>query len=321
MIGTLRNVRRLGNHLFAQRTALSLGTALLFFSCIPAANAQTFDILNGLRILTNTINNTRSLQKASPNPNPEMNRESAGNNPEQQQQRIESYRSWYQGLSQEAKEIASWLVFKASLGDFPSLKTITSSEWFQQKSLQQKQHTILLYRESATHIQASAADADSFFKNAYCIHSSGSSCSLVASSASNPATPLAMKSANPPWEQPLAPVKQKTSSKPAAGQTLKQPSSVSRSDSGWIPVKGIDFQELKRSAETYRRSNRWDGRIRSNGSGANQTGSNCAHYRAQMSAYQAQQRYRDNMAGELAATTGGYWSDRGSAPVMPPGCR
>lgn len=321
MIGTSRNVQHLGNHLFAQRTALSIGSALLFFSHIPAANAQAFEILNGLRILTNTINNARPLHKASPTPNPELNREFAGNNPEQQQQRIESYRIWYQGLNQEAKEITSWLVFKASLGDFPSLNTITSSEWFQQKPLQQKQHIILIYRESATHIQASAADADSFFKNSYCIHSSGSSCSLVASSGSNPATPLAMKSTNPPWEQPLAPVKQKTSSKPPAGQPPKKSSNISRSDSGWIPVKGIDFQQLKRSAEAYRRSNRWDGRLRSYGPGTNQTGSNCAHYRAQMSAYKAQQRYSASTSGELAATTGGYWTDRGSAPVMPPGCR
>jgi hypothetical protein len=56
----------------------------------------------------------------------------------------------------------------------------------------------------------------------------------------------------------------------------------------------------------------------------------CANYRAQMAAFQAQQRYQNQTGGELGAMTGGQWqtvdSNTGlnvpsSPPAPPPGCR
>ncbi|MBD2028198.1 hypothetical protein [Leptolyngbya sp. FACHB-711] len=89
---------------------------------------------------------------------------------------LDIYQEWYKQLNPPEQEIISWLVMEFARGREVTFDTISSTEWFQQKPLQEQQLIGSLVFKLNEITKASANEKDRFLTYAFCVNSGSSNC-------------------------------------------------------------------------------------------------------------------------------------------------
>lgn len=89
---------------------------------------------------------------------------------------LDIYQEWYEKLTPPEQEIISWLVIEHARDREVDFNTISSSEWFLQKPLQEQQLISSLFFKLNEIMKAVANEKDRFLTYAFCVNSGSSTC-------------------------------------------------------------------------------------------------------------------------------------------------
>ncbi|UBF29340.1 hypothetical protein K9N68_16785 [Kovacikia minuta CCNUW1] len=92
------------------------------------------------------------------------------------EQVLNIYQTWYKGLSAPEQEIISWLVMEYARDREVTFATISSSEWFMQKPLQQQQLIGGLFFKLNEIVKVVSNEKSKFLSFAFCVNSGGQGC-------------------------------------------------------------------------------------------------------------------------------------------------
>lgn len=124
--------------------------------------------------IKDTNNNVDSLSNTlgiSPS-----NLNSSSNNNDSTEQVLQIYETWYKSLSPSDREIVSWLVMENARNQSVTFETISNSEWFLQKPIEEQSQIGGLYFKLDEVIKATGDDKGRFLAFAFCVNGGGDNC-------------------------------------------------------------------------------------------------------------------------------------------------
>ena len=160
--------------------------AFILLSVQYAAYANPFrgvlDAINGvnntIQSIDSTINGTRYTVNSLAN-TLGVDLKSSGNSiseTESTKQVLQIYEIWYRGMSPEEKETTSWLIMEHARNRSVTFDTISTSEWFLQKPIEQQSKVGATFYKLQSIIEATAQDRNRFLAFAFCVNSSNVKC-------------------------------------------------------------------------------------------------------------------------------------------------
>lgn len=100
----------------------------------------------------------------------------SSNSDDPTEQVLDIYQTWYKGLSASDQEIVSWLVMEYARNNAVTFETLSTSEWFLQKNLQEQQKVAALFFKVNEIVTATGGEKSRFLAFAFCVNSGGQEC-------------------------------------------------------------------------------------------------------------------------------------------------
>lgn len=121
--------------------------------------------INGTAYTINSLSNTLGLNSSDT--------EGAVTADDPTGQVLQVYQLWYEGLPAADQENVSWLVMQNAQGQDVSFETISSSDWFLQKTPEQQSQAASNFFKLQNIMEATAQEESRFLAFAFCVNGGG----------------------------------------------------------------------------------------------------------------------------------------------------
>lgn len=165
-------------------------TSFVSASCIVlvsqvSASANPFggilDAINGVNSTINSVSNTINGTKYTVDSLSEtlgLSSGTVGNSNDPTRQVLELYQAWYTDLDATDQETVSWLVMENARNQVVTFDTVSGSEWFLKKPVEEQSQVAATFFQLQSLLDASAQDRNRFLGFAFCVNSGNENCPM-----------------------------------------------------------------------------------------------------------------------------------------------
>lgn len=121
--------------------------------------------INGTAYTINSLSDTLGIDYGSNDGGVDAN--------DQTGQVLQAYRLWYTDLSPAEQENVSWLVMQKAQNQDVSFETVSSSDWFLQKTPAEQSQTASNFFKLQNITEATAQEESRFYAFAFCVNGGG----------------------------------------------------------------------------------------------------------------------------------------------------
>ncbi|MEN8443877.1 MAG: hypothetical protein ABG776_02570 [Cyanobacteria bacterium J06555_13] len=165
-------------------TSFVSAACILAFTPISVSANPFNNILNTINGVNNTVNsidNTINGTRYTINSLSEtlgINSDAAGGGDDPTGQVLQLYQAWYTDLEPTEQETVSWLVLENAKGQVVTFDTVSSSDWFLQKPVEEQSQVASTFFKLQSLLDASAQDRNRFLGFAFCVNSGNEDCAM-----------------------------------------------------------------------------------------------------------------------------------------------
>lgn len=123
--------------------------------------------INGTTYTINSLSNTLGLNLSSDSSS------ISASDDDPTGQVLQVYQLWYEGLEADDQETVSWLVMQQAQNQDVSFETVSTSDWFLQKTPQQQSQAASNFFKLQNITEATAQEESRFLAFAFCVNGGG----------------------------------------------------------------------------------------------------------------------------------------------------